>query len=90
MGIDIANKLASKIHSYHAKSKSPSGLNAGLPGPAHKDLSNPSSPSESLENHDSKTGDAVDMEKIHSMLCPGCGDKVRRHMIEQAKESPEA
>lgn len=91
-GLDIMNKLGSAIDSYHKKGAKGSMKD---PSPEHADIekeaSSPDKAAKALEDH-SDEFDHSDGEITHHMgdedledvLCPGCHDRMREHIIAKA------
>jgi len=88
-GLEVMSKIAQAVDGYHKKGSSPHPASLGAEkspkqgsGVSH-DGDN-SSPSAALEEHDQDQVHHTDMGQLESVICPGCHDKLRAHLIAQA------
>lgn len=87
-GLHIMSKLAQAVDGYHKKGTSPHPSSLGAKeGPAGPEHDGPVGPGAALAEHDQDQIHHTDMEKLQEVICPGCHDKLRAHLVAGASGS---
>jgi hypothetical protein len=86
-GLDVLNKLGKSVNDYHQKGQQKFAHKQGPSGPEHKAEEGHSGAS--LDEHTDDQVHHTDMEQLEDVLCPGCHDRLRGHLVAKASGSKE-